>query len=175
MSLHLILGSMYSGKSTELLRRVSRLKSVGVQCLVVNHSMDTRVPGEFVQTHSGERASAKKTNNLLLMDVRPFDAIAIDEAQFFSNLKAAVMLMVEKHGKHVIVAGLSGDFRRKPFGEILDLVPLADEVHFKRALCARCRHPERAASFTKRLSSETSTVSVRSEYRALCRRCYLET
>lgn len=157
------------------MRRVKRLKSVGVQCLVVNHSMDTRVHGDFVQTHTGERASAKKTDDLLLMDVRPYDAIAIDEGQFFSNLKAAVMLMVEKHGKHVIVAGLSGDFRRKPFGEILDLIPLADDVQFKRALCARCRHPDKAASFTKRVSGETSTVSVSSEYRALCRQCFLET
>lgn len=157
------------------MRRVQRLKSVGVKCLVVNHSMDTRVHGDFVQTHTGERAAAKKTDDLLLMDVRPYDAIAIDEGQFFSNLKAAVMLMVEKHGKHVIVAGLSGDFRRKPFGEILDLIPLADDVQFKRALCARCRHPDKAASFTKRVSDETSTVSVSSEYRALCRHCYLET
>lgn len=175
MALHLILGSMYSGKSTELMRRVKRLKSVGVHCLVVNHSMDTRVNGEFVQTHCGDRVSARKTDDLLLMDVRPYDAIAIDEGQFFLNLKAAVMLMVEKHGKHVIVAGLSGDFRRKPFGEILDLIPLADDVQFKRALCARCRHPDKSASFTKRVSSEQTTVSVSSEYRALCRQCYLET
>ena len=173
MSLHLILGSMYSGKSTELMRHVDRLKSIGTRCLVVNHVSDTRVCGNFVQTHAGKRTAAKKTDDLLLVDVRPYDAIAIDEAQFFTNLRAAVMLIVEKHGKHVIVAGLSGDYLRKPFGEILDLVPLADDVQFKRALCARCQHPDRLASFTKRVSDETVLVSVSSEYKAVCRLCYM--
>ncbi len=174
MSLELIIGSMYSGKSTELVRRVQRLKSIGTRCLVINHTSDTRVEGDFVETHDGKRAEAKKTDDLLLVDVRPYDAIAIDEGQFFTNLKTAVMLMVEKHGKHVIVAGLSGDYLRNPFGEILDLIPVADNVDFKRALCARCQHPERAASFTKRLSKETSQVYVSSsDYAALCRRCFL--
>lgn len=174
MSLELIIGSMYSGKSTELVRRVQRLKSIGTRCLVINHTSDTRVEGDFVETHDGKRAEAKKTDDLLLVDVRPYDAIAIDEGQFFTNLKTAVMLMVEKHGKHVIVAGLSGDYLRNPFGEILDLIPVADNVDFKRALCARCKHPERAASFTKRLSEETSQVYVSSsDYAALCRHCFL--
>lgn len=174
MSLELIIGSMYSGKSTELVRRVQRLKSIGTRCLVISHTSDTRVQGDFVETHDGKRAEAKKTDDLLLVDVRPYDAIAIDEGQFFTNLKTAVMLMVEKHGKHVIVAGLSGDYLRNPFGEILDLIPVADNVDFKRALCARCQHPERAASFTKRLSEETSQVYVSSsDYAALCRRCFL--
>ena len=171
--MHLILGSMFSGKSTELMRRVDRLKSIGTRCLVINHTNDTRVEGDFVKTHDGKRTEAKKTDDLLLVDVRPYDAIAIDEAQFFTNLRAAVMLMVEKHGKHVIVAGLSGDYQRRPFGEILDLVPLADDVQFKRALCARCQHPDRAASFTKRISNETDTVSVAGVYRAVCRPCFL--
>ncbi len=173
MSLHVIIGSMFSGKSTELTRRVDRLVAIGIRCLVVNHTSDTRVAGNFMQTHAGKRTAAKKTDDLLLVDVRPYDAIAIDEAQFFLNLRAAVMLMVEKHGKHVIVAGLSGDYLRKPFGEILDLVPLADDVQFKRALCARCQHPDRLASFTKRISTETVLVSVASEYQAVCRQCYL--
>lgn len=173
MSLELIIGSMYSGKSTELMRRVECLKSIGTRCLVVNHVNDTRVNGEFVQTHTGKRISAKKTDDLLLVDVRPYDAIAIDEGQFFSNLKAAIMLMVEKHGKHVIVAGLSGDYLRQPFGDILDLIPVADDIEYKRALCARCCHPTRLASFTKRLSKEKDTISVESAYMALCRNCYI--
>jgi len=173
MSLELIFGSMYSGKSTELMRRVKRVQSIGMRCLVINHANDTRVQGDFVQTHDGNTLAATKTDDLLLVRVQPYDTIAIDEAQFFSNLKTAVMLMVEKHGKHVIVAGLSGDYQRKPFGEILDLVPLADDVEYKRALCKRCAHPGRPASFTQRVSTETETVSVESTYRAVCRLCYL--
>ena len=175
MALELIIGSMYSGKSTELMRQVARLKSIGMRCLVINHTNDTRVDGDYVQSHDGEKVVAAKTDDLLLINVRPYDAIAIDEAQFFPNLKSAVMLMVETHNKHVIVAGLSGDYERKAFGEILDLVPLADNVHFKRALCAKCCHPGRPASFTKRLSGETDLVSVVGTYSAVCRLCFLDT
>ena len=175
MALELIIGSMYSGKSTELMRQVSRLKSIGMRCLVINHANDTRVDGNFVQSHDGKKVEAIKTKDLLLTNIRPYDAVAIDEAQFFPNLKTAVMIMVEKHKKHVIVAGLSGDYERNAFGEILDLVPLADNVHFKRALCAQCQHPSRPASFTKRLSNEKDLVSVGGTYMAVCRLCYLET
>jgi len=174
MSLELIIGSMYSGKSTELMRRVNRVNSIGMRCLVINHSDDTRVDGNFVQTHDGSTLAAVKTNDLLLVNMKPYDTIAIDEAQFFQNLRVAVMLMVETHKKHVIVAGLSGDYLRQPFGEILELVPLADDVEYKRALCKRCAHPGRPASFTKRVSEETETVSVASTYMAVCRICYLE-
>jgi len=175
MSLELIIGSMYSGKSTELMRRVNRVQSIGMQCLVINHSNDTRVEGDFVQSHKGARHEAVKTTNLLLVNTKPYDTIAIDEAQFFTNLQTTVMLMVETHKKHVIVAGLSGDYLRQPFGEILKLIPLADDVEYKRALCKRCAHPGRPASFTKRITNETETVSVASTYMAVCRLCYLET
>lgn len=173
MSLELIIGSMYSGKSTELLRRVKRVQSIGMRCLVINHTSDTRVDGNFVQTHDGNMLRAVKTDDLLLVNAKPYDTIAIDEAQFFTNLRAAVMLMVETHHKHVIVAGLSGDYLRQPFGEILQLIPLADDVEYKRALCKRCAHPGRPASFTKRVTGETETVSVASTYTAVCRLCYL--
>ena len=102
MTLELIIGSMYSGKSTELMRQVARLKSIGMRCLVINHTNDTRVDGDYVQSHDGEQVVAAKTDDLLLINVRPYDAIAIDEAQFFPNLKSAVMLMVETHNKHVM-------------------------------------------------------------------------
>ena len=82
--------------------------------------------------------------------------------------------MVEKHGKHVIVAGLNGDYQRKKFGEILDLIPFADDVQFTKALCRTCCHPGRPASFTKRLSHEKEKVCVGSNYRAVCRMCYLD-
>ena len=168
MSLEIIIGSMYSGKSTELMRRVNRWSSIGMRCLVVSHTNDKR-PG--VQNHDGYRIDAVKTNEILLEGIGPYDAIAIDEAQFFSNLRVAVQLMVE-HNKHVIVAGLNGDYRRQKFGEILDLIPYADDVTFKRALCQICAHPCKDASFTKRLTKEEEIVSVDSKYIAVCRQCY---
>lgn len=171
MALELIIGSMYSGKSTELIRRVKRFRSIGMKCCVVNHSYDTRVTGQYIQTHDGDKIKAIKSNDILLVNTKGYDVIAIDEAQFFNNLKTAVHLMIES-GKHVIVAGLSGDYQRKKFGEILDLIPMADDVIFKRALCLKCCHPQRPASFTKRLTNEDSQILVDSKYIAVCRQCY---
>lgn len=171
MSLEVIIGCMYSGKSTELIRRVKRLKSIGMRCCVINHSNDTRVDGNYVQTHDGNKFVAIKTNDLILTRVHDYDVIAIDEAQFFSNLQTAVTLMLRKQ-KFVIVAGLSGDYRRQKFGDILDLVPMADDVTFKRALCKMCRHPGRPASFTKRLDQNEDTISVSSRYISVCRQCF---
>jgi thymidine kinase len=168
MSLELIIGSMYSGKSSELMRRVNRLTSIGMKCLVINHTNDKRTG---VQTHDGHQLEAVKTNELLLANTSQYDVVAIDEGQFFNNLRVAVTLAVE-HGKHVIIAGLNGDYKRQKFGEILDLIPYADDVTFKRALCSMCKHPSRRASFTKRLDSNTEVVSVDSKHIAVCRQCY---
>tara|TARA_B100000780_G_C20880603_1_gene350286 strand:+ start:126 stop:644 length:519 start_codon:yes stop_codon:yes gene_type:complete len=171
MALEVIIGSMYSGKSTELIRRVQRFKSINMHCLVVNHTNDTRVLGNFLQTHNGNKVRAVKTDDILLLNVQAYDAIAIDEAQFFTNLLPAVALML-KHSKHVIVAGLAGDYKCQKFGEILDLIPMADNVTYTRALCQQCSHPGRPASFTKRLSDEKKTISIDSRYIAVCRECY---
>jgi len=171
MALQLIIGSMYSGKSTELIQQIKRLKSIGMRCLVVNHSNDTRLDGGYIQTHDGDKLPATKTNDIMMVRTKDYDAIAIDEGQFFSNLRTAVVLMLQ-HQKHVIVAGLSGDYERKKFGSILDLIPIADNVLFKRALCAHCNHPGKLASFTKRMDESKTLISVNSTYAAVCRQCY---
>lgn len=171
MVLEIIMGSMYSGKSTELMRRVRRLQSIGMRCLIINHTNDTRVGGNFIQTHDGDTLAAVKTEDILLLDVKQYDAIAIDEAQFFTKLKTAVTRMVNQN-KYVLVAGLSGDFERRKFGEILDLIPIADDVTYTRALCQQCARPDRPASFTKRVSVEKETISVNSLHIAVCRQCY---
>lgn len=167
MSLELIIGSMYSGKTTELMRRVNRLTSIGMKCIVITHDLCQ------LQNHDGYQMEAIKTSELLLVGTEKYNVIAIDEGQFFNNLRVAVTNMV-KHNKYVIVAGLNGDYKQQKFGEILDLVPFADDVVFKRALCANCRHPGRYASFTKRIDNSTEVVSPDSTYTAVCRHCYLE-
>lgn len=171
MALEIIIGSMYSGKSTELIRRMNRFKSIGMKCLIVNHTKDTRVDGDFIQTHDGKKINAVKTDDIILLNTKPYDTIAIDEAQFFTNLLPAVSIMLQ-HNKHVIVAGLTGDYQRQKFGEILDLIPIADDVTFTRALCQKCAHPNKLASFTKRISNEKETISVVSKYVAVCRQCF---
>ena len=168
MALQLIIGPMYSGKSTELIRKVKHLQSIGMKCLVINHSNDTRVDGDFVQTHAGDQFKATKTDDLLLAQTRIYDAIAIDEGQFFHNLKTAVHFMLQR-GKCVIVAGLNGDYQRNPFGQMLELIPMAENVIFKHAVCTKC---QKEACFTKRIGHQTQTVLVNCKYIAVCRQCY---
>ena len=151
--LEVILGPMFSGKTTTLL---SRAKG---RTQIINHVLDTRTHG--VKTHDGVEREALKCN-VLPMSIDA-DTVLIDEAQFFESLDC-----VETLAPNVVVAGLSGDYRRKPFGKILELIPKADKVTFLTAKCD-CGEP---APFTKRLSVEKDLISVQSLYKPKCGRCF---
>jgi len=171
MSLEIITGPMFSGKTTELIRRVISLKrDSGLRLLVINHDFDTRCHAKVTKTHNGVVYPAFKTSELLLVDIRAYDAIAIDEAQFFSNLETFVNVAIQKHGKLVIVAGLNGDYRQRPFGELHTLLPMANKIDLRSARCYRCRG---SAFFTKRIAESTQTVDVggADKYVASCRCC----
>ena len=127
--IEIILGCMFSGKSTELMRRCSRDEVIGKNVLYINHSFDTRT-GDFIQTHSSYRKNALKLSSLNLIPEKDFneaDVIGIDEAQFFPDLYEFVLKCEEKD-KKVIMSGLDGDSNRKPFGQILNCIPLCDSV-----------------------------------------------
>jgi thymidine kinase len=168
MSLEIILGSMFSGKSTKLIKRVARFRQANQKCLLVNHVLDSRVSGNYVRSHDDITLEAIKTDDLATLDVEDFDVILIDEGQFFTNLKTEVEKMLEQN-LTVIVAGLNSDFNMKKFGEMIDLVPIADNVVYLQANCYNC---DDKASFTKRLSSEEQVVSVNSSYVPACRKCH---
>lgn len=125
-----ILGCMFSGKSTELLRRTNRYRAVGKQILLINHTYDVRTD-EAIQTHSNMKQTAIKTDKLdsilTLTEFDKCDVIGIDEAQFFPDLLDFVK-KAELRNKIIIVAGLDGDYKREPIGQILQVIPLCDEV-----------------------------------------------
>ena len=152
MPLTLILGGMWSGKTTTLLQYRHG------KTLIINHENDTRTIG--VKTHDGLEVEAHKCHVLpILPDTSAFDTVLVDEAQFFASLDG-----VESLAPNVVVAGLSGDYMRRPFGKILDLIPKASKVIF---LTAKCSCGE-AAPFTKRVSEDTDLVSVDSKYIPVC-------
>ena len=127
--IEIILGPMFSGKSTELMRRCSRKEVIGEKVCYINHSFDTRT-GDFVQTHAQHRKNAIKLSLLKELPDEVFtqnDTFGIDEAQFFNDLYDFV-LKCEKSNKTVIMSGLDGDSNRKPFGQILECIPLCDSV-----------------------------------------------
>ena len=125
-----ILGCMFSGKSTELLRRTNRYRAIGKKILLINHTYDSRTD-ESIQTHSNIKQTAIKTDTLSsILKLKAFEdcnVIGIDEAQFFPDLLDFVK-KAELMNKIIIVAGLDGDYKREPIGQILQVIPLCDEV-----------------------------------------------
>ena len=175
MSLHLVLGPMFSGKTTELLRLARRHALANRRVLVVKHRDDTRyspVADELV-TADGYSREARAVSCLADVDEqtwRSHDVIGIDEGQFYDDLVDFVTTALDA-GKIIIVAALDGTFQRRPFGSVLELVPLADSVCKLTAVCSCCGSD---APFTQRRGSESETMIIggADKYMAVCRACY---
>lgn len=179
MSLQLILGPMFAGKSSELLGTVRKYEAVGWPVLVITHTLDKRyTESSAIVSHDRDHHPAIAIQDLTLMfqlqEYRCSKLIIVEEAQFFSKLKDPVLQMVEQDGKDVICVGLDGDAQRKPFGELLELIPYCDSVVKRYAFCRRCRVPT-PALFTYRTSSESEQIAVggADKYEPLCRKHYL--
>jgi len=178
MSLELIVGPMFSGKSTELIRRVNRLRTIGKPFVVYNSVNDDRYGLQGVYTHNQE--SIPSVSVTLLRDQLGSSAflgaeyIFIEEAQFFKDLYNFVKDACELHGKHVVVIGLNGDSDRMPFGQVNDLMPLADDITMLKSLCSICKDGK-PGIFSKRLIENSGQICVGSvdSYVAVCRDCYL--
>ncbi len=181
MSLTLILGPMFAGKSSELLGTIRKYSAIGWPCLVLTHSIDIRYSEKpQIVSHDSEKYPAIGVSNLeTIFSMDSYinaKLIIIEEAQFFHNLKKSVLNMVEIDKKDVICVGLDGDADRKPFGEILDLIPYCDSVVKKTAFCRRCATPT-PALFTYRKFQSVSTCQISvggaEQYEPLCRKHYL--
>lgn len=177
-----IAGPMFAGKSSALLHAIELAESAHQRVLVVTSALDDRAGPRTVATHDGARRDAVAVHDLADLE-RPgsevraqydmSDVVAIDEAQFFPDLRPFVLRAVEQDGKAVVVAGLNGDFRRAAFGDVVGLVPLADAVTFLSARCSFCARP---APFTLRVAASESQVLVGGSdaYRPVCRDHYRE-
>ena len=176
VKIEIIIGCMFSGKSDELQRRISRYKAIDISCLIINHDLDERTTN-YSKTHSDKLMSAVKTTKLLdLINTSEFinsNVIGIDEAQFFSDLYDFI-IHCEKSGKSVIISGLDGDSDRKPFGEIFRCIPLCDSIIKLKALDMIDKNGSNAI-FTKRISTDTQQISIGSseKYIVVNRKNYL--
>ncbi|XP_025892658.1 thymidine kinase, cytosolic isoform X1 [Nothoprocta perdicaria] len=155
--IQVIFGPMFSGKSTELMRRVRRFQLAQYRCLLVKYAKDTRYGTAGLSTH--DRSTMEALPACLLQDVYQealgSAVIGIDEGQFFPDIVEFCEMMANT-GKTIIVAALDGTFQRKAFGSILNLVPLAESVVKLNAVCMECY---REASYTKRLGAEREVTS----------------
>ena len=143
----IIIGSMFSGKSTELIRRINRYKVLGKKILVINHKLDKRYSESSISTHSNMSLECLSINNLgdiknnekHLKEYNACEVLVIEEAQFFEDLYDVVVKAADIDNKIVIVAGLDGDSNREEFGDILKLIPKCDSVKKLHALCVKCK------------------------------------
>tara|TARA_B100000902_G_C27251093_1_gene885305 strand:+ start:487 stop:1005 length:519 start_codon:yes stop_codon:yes gene_type:complete len=170
MSLKIIMGNMFSGKTSELVRRLKRYEVIGKNILVINSSKDTRCMEHVLRTHDNMKFECIKTNNLQELNYEKVDIIAIDEAQFFIGLKRFVEKAL-KHGKTIILSGLDGNYKQEKIGEILECIPLADKVFKLSAMCMECMDGTHGP-FTKRIvnSNEVELIGGKEMYRAVCRK-----
>jgi thymidine kinase len=175
-----ITGSMFSGKSEELIRRLRRALYARRSVQVFKHTLDTRSEHTEIRTHSGalhDAVAVPTSEELLERVLRSTDLVAIEEVQFFDEGIVGVCRRLADAGYEVIAAGLDMDFRGQPFGPTPALLAEADEVVKLRAICARCG---RDASRSQRLidgrpapaSAPTILVGAQESYEARCRHCH---
>jgi len=171
--LEIIMGNMFSGKTSELIRRLKRHRAIGDRIVVINSKKDTRNESEVLQTHDKSTFDCVKTDSLISVvdsdEYHHAQVVAVDETQFFEGLRPFVEQAL-REDKHVILAGLDGDFRQQVFGELLSVIPLAEEVTKLKALCMRCMDGT-LGPFTKRTvkNGEQELVGDSDVYRAVCR------
>lgn len=187
--LELIIGPMYSKKSSRLVEIYNQCNFCNISVAVINHSIDTRYDEKLLTTHDQIKIPCiqttklnsiwnynvldnhfnEKSNNHIIL--RSADVILINEGQFFKDLYSVVEDML-KSNKRVYVCGLDSDFERKKFGQILDLIPLCDKVTKLSSLCSQCRDGT-AGIFSMRLTPEKQQTLVGSDnYIPVCRKCY---
>lgn len=168
--IELIIGPMFSGKSSELLRRLTRYKIAGKQTLLLRPQRDTR--GFF--THDKKENSVKEIfleNISDFKDLYNYDVIGIDEGQFFPDLK--IIDNWANLGITIIVSALNGTSEKKPFSPIQDIIPLSDRIDKLSAVCTSCG-TDAVFSFYKVGKKQNDIVVGEDEYTALCRACWKE-
>ena len=184
---------MFSGKTSALLSIIRRHEALGLKCVAFKPQLDDRYEPDhdtdnhdtyYIYNHDRVKAAALSVTYLTQAARASIydDAslVIVEEGQFFTDLYEFVLKAVETDGKHVIVAGLDGDRFRKPFGQLLQLIPLADRITKLTALCKMCATtmtPKATpALFSYGATKATETVHVGGAecYMPLCRKHYLE-
>jgi len=171
--LELIIGPMFSGKASRLVDIYKQCKFCNIPVSVVNHSIDTRYHDTMLSTHDKVMIPCIKAKCITdILDIlATSQVIIINEGQFFEDLYTTVVSLLSQ-GKKIYVGGLDGDFERKKFGHILDLIPMCDKVTKLTSLCSICKDGK-SGIFSKRLTMETEQTIVGSDsYIPVCRSCY---
>ena len=187
--LDIILGTMFSGKTTNLLSKISKMAELNYSILYLNYILDTRSTTQysthnpFIDTNnisilSKLNVSMTKTKTLMDLDIEIKDIIIIDEAHFFSDLIEFVNKCLDLN-KYVIVAGLQADSEGNKFGKILDLIPICSNIEKLHAYCSECAKCKKCtiATYSKMITKTKSQVNIggKDKYIPVCRFHYKST
>lgn len=174
--IEVICGSMFSGKTEELIRRLKRAKFAKQRVEIFKPSIDTRYSEEDVVSHDQNaiRSTPIDSSGNILLLASNIDVVGIDEAQFLDEGLTGVCNRLANNGVRVIIAGLDMDFKGVPFGPIPALCAIADEVTKVHAICVKCGA---LANISHRLVANEHRVLLgeQEEYEPLCRDCYQKT
>jgi thymidine kinase len=172
-SIEVICGSMFSGKTEELLRRIKRAQIAKLKVEIFKPKTDTRYDETAVVSHdlNSIHSTPVDHSSAILLYGGNAQIVGIDEAQFFDEELADVCVKLANKGIRVIVAGLDMDFEGKPFGPIPALMAIADDVSKVHAVCVKCGG---SAQFSYRLVENKNQVMIgeKESYEPRCRVCY---
>lgn len=182
--LEVVCGSMFSGKTEELLRRLRRAELAKKRVLTIKNHIDTRSGTTIITSHNGNYREAHPLENspqmvdLITKMAENADVIGLDEIQFFSPEIIPSLRSLVAHGKRIIVAGLDLDFKGEPFSIVASLLALADDILKLSAICMKCGD---TAHFTQRIiNGEPASyydpiilVGASEFYEARCRSCFM--
>ncbi|KAK9916005.1 hypothetical protein WJX75_007211 [Coccomyxa subellipsoidea] len=169
---------MFAGKTSELLRRVEQHEAAGMKVAVVKSSVDTRYHATRVVSHDGQSkvcfaaSSLGELRSQLGDKYLEYNVIAIDEAQFLPDLLEFCTTAADIDHKQIVIAGLDGDFKRQRFGQVLDMVSVADSVTKLAGKCAYCNEQ---ALFSLRIAADErqALVGGADKYAPVCRQHYV--
>ena len=171
--IEVICGSMFSGKTEELIRRLRRAQIAQMPTIIFKPRIDSRYSETHIVSHNRMKLESHLVNTP--QDILPLAenarVVAIDEAQFFDDSILEICKTLASNGKRVVVAGLDTDYRGVPFGPMPGIMCEADYLDKLQAICIVCGNP---ASYTQRLTKEAAQVVIGETdiYEARCRHCF---
>ena len=178
--LELILGPMFSVKTSKILDLYKQCEFSNIPVVVINHTSDKRYSETMLSTHDLKMIPCIQASSLcdameileIKNKINDATVILINEGQFFKDLYEWTEMMIETNHKEIYICGLDGDFNRNKFGQILDLIPLCDKVTKLKSLCSMCKNGTKAL-FSLRVTEEKEQVLIGSDcYKPVCRACY---
>ena len=172
-SVEVICGSMFSGKTQELIRRLKRLKVAKKKFIVFKPAIDIRYKKNKIVSHNKDSINATVVNNITEIQnlISDEEVIAIDEAQFFDETLISLCNDLANKGKRIIICGLDMDYLGVPFGIMPSLMAISDSITKLHAICSDCGDTANY-SYRKSIDQDRIVIGEKDEYKALCRVCF---